>query len=504
MAELWDIARFVEENPDDHDQRWRLAKKLYNALEYRLAADHLEILKNEWEPRVNVVRYLAATYYRLGRHSEAIKVLEDGLEIWPQESGLYEQLARVLEVAGEREHAADVWEKLAELDPKHRLAARAAKRLRRQVIQESAEQDLHLAESDSGIDLSPGRICPNCGSQNSDEFERCWHCNTALSGIELTPAPGAPRPGRPVFTPEMIGVMGGVVVVALLSLCLYLSLRLLLRAGPELVHPGVICTLAELYRTELATTRILMGIVLLVGWPMALWGALLLVPPTRPLPVLLVNLSGLLLAALAYLGTWLPGGALALAPILPALVSLAIVAVAFGMGFGRALKVWVVQLAFVFAFTVVSVVIIESFQSGRFFNPVTSAGAVLHLSGTAEEGGNRGSYEVPLHELPVVQGVRWPSTGSPWLDERAGPAGFVVTTPPETAGLKFEIKDSTGTRAYDEIAGGRWTRTFPVKPGETYEIIVRGPAGAEATVEIRSLIPPRFLSSPASAASPAS
>jgi len=130
MAEIWDIARYVEANPDDHEQRWRLAKKLYTAWEYRLALEHLQILKNEGQERINILRYLAATYYRLGRYEEASKELRNAIEIWPSEIGLYEQLARVLEIAGQHLPAAEMWEKVLELDPHHPMAAHSGARLR--------------------------------------------------------------------------------------------------------------------------------------------------------------------------------------------------------------------------------------------------------------------------------------------------------------------------------------------------------------------------------------
>jgi Flp pilus assembly protein TadD len=120
----------VESNPDDHEQRWRLAKKLYTAWEYRLALEHLQILKNEGPERINILRYLGATYYRLGRYDEAIKELRSAIATWPDEIGIYEQLARVLEIAGDHVGAADMWDMALQLDPHHPMAAHAAERLR--------------------------------------------------------------------------------------------------------------------------------------------------------------------------------------------------------------------------------------------------------------------------------------------------------------------------------------------------------------------------------------
>lgn len=143
MAEIWDIARYVESNPDDHEQRWRLAKKLYTAWEYRLALEHLQVLKNEGQERINIARYLAATYYRLGRYEESVAELSEAISIWSDEIGLYEQLARVLEIAGEHIPAAEMWEKTLELDPHHPMAGHAAARLRSSLPDTEKKKTLH-------------------------------------------------------------------------------------------------------------------------------------------------------------------------------------------------------------------------------------------------------------------------------------------------------------------------------------------------------------------------
>ena len=133
MTDVWDLAAYVEAHPTNHEQRWRLAKKLYTSWEYRLALEHLLILKNELEPRENVMRYLAATYYRLGRHDESIKALQEALTVWPKDVSMREQLARTQAEAGHNDDALKTWRELAKLDPDHSFAKQAIARVERRL-----------------------------------------------------------------------------------------------------------------------------------------------------------------------------------------------------------------------------------------------------------------------------------------------------------------------------------------------------------------------------------
>ena len=176
MAEIWDVAAHVESNPDDHAQRWRLAKKLYSAHEYRLALEHLNILKKEWTPKMNVHRYLAATYFRLGRYEEAINELEDSIQEWPDEIGLREQLAYVLKADKQYERTLDAWKAVLKLQPDHAIAKKSIQKLKS--VMEKGEE---AHEADTKLDPMvmeqddiptpppmPGMECPKCGAQNSE------------------------------------------------------------------------------------------------------------------------------------------------------------------------------------------------------------------------------------------------------------------------------------------------------------------------------------------------
>jgi hypothetical protein len=497
MAEMWDIARLVEENPDDYELRWRLAKKLYTAWEYRLALEHLQVLKNEWQRKLNVTRYLAATYYRLGRYDEAAAELCEAIETWPEDLGLREQLARVLEIAGQRLDAAEVWEGILEIDPHHPIAETAARRLRDNTP-ETPEKELHLGDSDSGIDLSPGRVCPHCGAQNSEEFDRCWQCHAALAGEMVTPAhrvtpPGGSRPGLPVLTPETVSLMAGLTVIGLISVSIYLSLNLLLGDSEPGQAREVLRTLWDVYTHELKLTRVLSGLSLVIIWPLSLWAVLLLVKPERPVPAALVNLTGLLLGSLAFLTSWLPPQMLLLAPVFPVLVALAIILGSFGIGVIRAVNVWALHLALVLLSMMVLFTAFESYQLGAFFNPISEVPAVVRYERRQMNAEHPGEYTLPGTEIPLTQEVIWQTTGSAWLDRRAGETEFTVYCENEAAGLRFEINQGeTQPRVYERVIGKQWAVRYPMAPGEAYTVRVHGPDGVKVRVVISGLLIPKF------------
>lgn len=496
MTEIWDIARYIEEHPDDHEQRWRLAKKLYTAWEYRLALEHLQVLKNEWQRKINVTRYLAATYYRLGRYDEAAAELREGLETWPKEIGLYEQLARVLELAGQREEAAKVWEGVIALDPHHPIAENSAKRLR-ETLEDTAEKDLRLGDSDSGIDLSPGMVCPYCGAQNSEEFERCWQCHSSLSGeipiSRSTPQPEERRKTAPVLTPETVSLGVGLVVIASISVAIYLSLQLFLSSPSPDKAQAVIHTLWDLYLRELRVSRVLTGLALLILWPLSLWAVLSLVKPERPVPAALVNLTGLLLGSLTFVASWLPPNLLPLAPLFPVLIALAIIIGSFGVGIVRALNLWALHLALVALGTVIIFTAIESYQLGTVFNPIREIPAVAAYARQQSANAKPGEYSVPGTEVPIAQETIWQSTGSRWLDLRSGETEFIVYADNDQAGLKFEINQGeTQPRVYEEVRGKQWSVRYLIVPGETYFIKVHGTAGTHARVIVSGLLIPKF------------
>lgn len=486
MTEIWDMARHVEENPDDYEQRWRLAKKLYIAWEYRLALEHLQVLRNDWEPKLNVARYLAATYYRLGRYEESIRELRAAVETWPKEIGVREQLARVLEVSGKREDAAGVWEEVAELEPHHPLAGRAAKRLRERTRESEPEDELHLSDSDSGIDLTPGEICPNCGAQNSSEFDRCWQCHAPLRPApapqRATPMVQQDRP--PVLTPETASLIGGLAVIGLLSVGLYLSLRLLFGASAEMPAR----TLYALYTRELAVTRVVTGVAIIALWPVILRATLSLVRVEEPVPPTLVLLTGLLLGSLTYVLSWLPPQTLILMPILPAVAGLAIILGTFQIGLARAANVFVLHLLMMGVVLVGVFTVSESIRLKTALNPLSEVNAIVHFAKTRESE-EPGIFYLPAEHTPMHQPLVWQSTGSKLLDHHGAGVLFTVFGENERKTLAFEFSDSEGTQFFEKFSETPWDYLRRIEPGRAYTVHVTAKETIPVNVRLAGLLP---------------
>lgn len=490
MTEIWDIARHVEENPDDHEQRWRLAKKLYMAWEYRLALEHLQVLRNEWDHKVNVVRYLAATYYRLGRYDDAINELETAVKQWPEELGLSEQLARVYEMAGKRERAAEVWQSVSDIDPQHPIAKSAVKRLKKKIIDDHpAEVDLRLEDSDSGIDLSEGFVCPACGAQNSTEYDRCWQCHAALHENHPVKRSGSREkrnlPAPP--NPETLGLIAGIAVVVLLAISLYLSITLVLNDGAEIPS-----TLRELFQFRMGITRIIWGVLMLVLWPASLWLSLSLLDARPKVPANFITLSGLALAALLYITTWLPTQVLLLVPLVPAVISLVLILGTLGLPLQKATLVWGLQLGLVTLCAVLGFIVADKSQSERIFNPVFDLPALFRFASQPATT----DYALPPGVTEVAYEVIWKSTGSAWLDARAGETRFRVLSEGGDDVIKFEIQDANGTRAYNAIFGKQWDFYFPMQAERVYRLLVVGKKGMDVEVLISGLLKPELQGGP--------
>jgi tetratricopeptide (TPR) repeat protein len=196
MADVDEIRAYVESHPDDHKQRWRLAKKLYNAWDYRSALEQLEKLREVWPDQVPVLRYLAATHFRLGQYDKAADLLVETIQDHPDDVSLMEQLAKVHEGAGQTEKAIDVWNRVMALKPS-REAEEALERLG--MSMGTMASTFHGGASgqevsDHGDDTLIN--CPHCGAGNDVFSQRCARCHGDFDRRAASDVPREATPRR--------------------------------------------------------------------------------------------------------------------------------------------------------------------------------------------------------------------------------------------------------------------------------------------------------------------
>lgn len=193
MADIAEIRTYLASYPDDHQQRWRLARKLYEGGDYASALEELLRVREAWPDHLPLQRYIGATHYRLGQFAEAASVLERAVARNPGDVLLLEQLAKTYEGAGRRHKAIDTWKLVLKFD----ASPRAIEALERLGVgpntpppgaQASTLQELSTHGDDTLVN------CPHCGEPNDMFSERCWQCHGDFSVTPLSVAPGAAPP----------------------------------------------------------------------------------------------------------------------------------------------------------------------------------------------------------------------------------------------------------------------------------------------------------------------
>lgn len=496
MTDIGELTGYVESNPQDHEQRWHLAKKLYMAGDYRSALGHMLILQTNWTPKINVLRYLAATYYRLERYDEALAELRAGIEEWPDESALREQMARVLEVAGRYEEAIAAWEDILKENPNNSMAKRLLRRLQEAKPGQKEQSEPPSERGQPSRASTPSafeRTCPSCGAQNSEEFDRCWKCHAPL-GTYGMPA-YSPTPKTRMAAPRIPrnGVqytLCALAAAAVLGYGAYLSVHQLgvLRAATE--NPAALCTVRDVFDNSLLSTRIATGLILFVVWPLVIWFTTALMQPMVSVggPFLV----GALMASAGYLSLWCAPADIPFA--FAGSVFLAIVPIigVLRLRIGPALVVWVLQAAVVLCAALGSAAALEGTTFLREY-PLLMQYARTH-DGVRDFGGEPGWRLIPSLYVPVQTSVRWDSTGSTWLDARATRADFEITASAPISDLTVEIcKDKKDTLFYEHATSVPYKFSFDkISPGVTYPFQITGQANANLDVSVRGLMDLHF------------
>ena len=494
MADVWKIAEYVESHPENHEQRWRLSKKLYLAWEYRLALEHLLILKNDWKQKLSVVRYLAATYFRLNRYPEAVEELETAIDTWPDNIDLREQLAHTFQEADRKLDASEAWQTVADMRPDHPFAQKVSDKLRKEVLGDdspapsksaakrtSKKGDVRTSSPRAHI-AGAELICSNCGARNGPEFERCWQCHGSLANAFEAPpnvddTPVATRVRAQSPNPFPWSLAGALAIVALLTVGVYLTLRYYFPPeGAETLSASV-SVYAFLVQT-FSVTRILVGVVLMIAWPIIFYLSTNMLGTEEDL-VQEVVVAGLFLASLFYVLTWLPLDLINLVLIVPILASLVIVAILFRKHPARAAGIFFLQLA------MVSIVVVTVAAARHGIGAVTDSRRIIaYAKERTAEAPLKTSKTTPLRFVAT-----WKSTGSKWLDEMATTAAFTVTPGQFEGTLILEVEDGAKRLEYRKIE--RPSTSFEIVgviPDRPYAIVVNGPDDVGVSITIESLM----------------
>jgi len=478
MTDVWDIAQYVESHPDNQKQRWRLAKKLYMAWEYRLALEHLQILQNEDGMKINVTRYLAATYFRLSRYEEAAKELKAAIEEWPEELGLAEQLARTLDVAGKKEAAADVWEKIAQREPNHPFAKRAINHLR-------GPQGLNVAASAQNAAPMPivtgdveEKACPHCGAMNNPEFARCWQCHSALQTHgrieeEISSVAALIEESKP----SPWALIMNLTIVGLLALGVFLTLRAFdasqtAEATGEL-PPNILAFLSS----TLMMTKLILGVVALVVWPI-LWRVSANFVGLDKVHIDVLYRCGGILAGVTYATSWLPESVGYLVIVVPVVLSAAFAFGTLGAPPARAALLWLVQGA---AMLLVALVLI----AGRH-----GPGLIIGFPAILEYASAEGETTMERETwTPLDLRLRWESSGPEWLDTHAAAITISVESGPHEKPMYLELRTGTDTVVFKEFRETSFHVEYsPILPGKEYRLMLEGEDGIDATVKIVGML----------------
>lgn len=502
MSDVWDIASYVEEHPEDYPQRWRLAKRLYVEHEYRLALEHLNVLKNDWTPKLNVRRYLGATYYRLGRYVEATREIEESISIWPDEIGPREQLAHILKATGNLEGSLAAWEQVLRMNPNHSLARHTAEKIRialafkngpgKSELPEDAASDAELIQ-DREMPV-PGLVCFNCGAHNSDEFESCWRCGQKLQQPDKSffNTPSVEAHGPLLLRPETITSVSMIAMLLLLAGAAFLAVTQISDYRSSFHLP--LDSLSDLYNRILVPSRLAAGIVMLVLWPFSLTLMLRLLRITPLPPVLLLYTAGWFLGAVTTLLLLMPLTMLIPAAAIPLFISLMVIIAGFRLQTGRAVALWMSHFLIVWVAGLTVFWATECFMYKKVINPMAEIAAVQSFAQTPRYMHESGPIRIPNAITPLHAKIQWESTGSEWLDSRLASTGFIYRSETAAPGLFFQIYDGKDLRFHEELnMRQNLVFSYSIQPGKTYEVAVTGADNVIVQILVQSLLNFKFI-----------
>jgi len=467
---LLDLLDYVEKNPKDYEKRWTLAKKLYQNKDYSLALDHLTVLVNEWEPHINVYRFLSATLYRLGKYEDAIEKLKKAIEIWGNEPGLYEQLGRIYVTIGKYDLAKQTYEKLHEICPEHKWAHVAIERLKRHIERKTVKKRPFPVILATDFDLLPESICKRCGSENPKDNDHCWKCGETLRLSTSPPNLSTTGFSQNVLinlTPEIITLFLGLVLIIFVSINIFMSLTFWLQK-PTLLHTHL--SFWDIYQNELLLSRIITGFSLLIISPLLINLISKIMGVKESIHPNLIILVGILIASIVFLFSWLPKFIILWGFAFIPLFAFLIILGTFGISLLKALNICLLYILSLLISTILLLTLSESYQLKRFINPISQIPSTVSFFRTQYPNSTR-SLEIKSEDgSPVIRNILWNSTGSYWLDTRSKEITITLFLNDADEFVLEVNRGETKPIIYEKLRSERYKVNLPIETDTNYTI----------------------------------
>ncbi len=355
----------------------------------------------------------------------------------------------------------------------------------------SDAEDLRLAASDSGIDLSAGTVCHDCGARNNGGQTACWQCRAPLARAlqaNLHTAPSsshsrtAPRPSSRVEERFLLLATLLVTVTAI-----GLSVWLLRQSLNPARLPAR--SLGQLFSGHLVTTRIALGMLLIAGWPLVLQGAAAMLKLRFKRPGHFLSVIGVLVGGSTYALSFIPGIGPAAALVVPPILSVVLFRHILRLRFGASTGLCVVQYLAMALVLAIATWGLESIATRRLLNPARELPAILVF---ANQPANVARQVLPLPNSSAFAPFRWRTSGSDWLDHRANQMLVEVSNSDRPGTWNISLRAEGAEAPLDSVREGnspwRSARTTPL-PGVNYHLSIDSGIVPGDVVQIFSLLP---------------
>lgn len=309
----------------------------------------------------------------------------------------------------------------------------------------------------------------------------------ALGAGLHTPPTSRPSTARPAAPARF--VERSLLVVTLLAILAALGLTAwTLRQALNTELPPA-STLGQVFERNLLTTRVIVGLLLILGWPALLRGAVGLLKIRFERPDRFLTLLALLLGALMYVLGVLPGSAAAASLLVPSVLSLALFRRLLRLTWGQAARLWAVQNVSLAALVALALWGVESFATRSLLNPMRELPIIYRL---AQRPAAPAQQILPASHGTAFPPLRWNASGSIWLDQRANQAQVEAINPGRVKDWEIAIHVPGRESHIDRTRHGSspWrSARFTPEPDTTYVVTLGSEILAGDLLRVHSLLP---------------